>query len=240
VKARSFLWPWPEILFRQGFGTRHECLGLLAAGRVRHEGRVLAPDAEPVATDALVFEVDGTAWPWREPAIVLLHKPAGVECSQSPRDHASVLSLLPAPLRCRGVQPIGRLDVDTTGLLVLTDSGPLIHRLTHPKRHVSKVYLATTRHAVDASTAQALCSGVVLHDDPRPVRAAACEVMGPHTLRLTLTDGRYHQVKRMVAAVANRCEALHRVSFGPWQLPDDLPPGHWRWAGAAAEPAALA
>jgi 16S rRNA pseudouridine516 synthase len=230
MKAQAFLWPWPEILFRQGFGTRHECLGLLAGGRVRHEGRVVAADAPPVSTDGLVFEVDGTPWPWREPAIVLLHKPAGVECSRAPHEHAGVMSLLPLPLRRRGVQPIGRLDVDTTGLLVLTDDGALVHRLTHPKRHVSKVYVATTRHPVDAATAAALCAGVVLHDDPKPVRATACEVPDAHTLRLTITDGRYHQVRRMVAAVANRCEALHRVSFGAWTLPEDLAPGHWRWA----------
>ncbi len=74
----------------------------------------------------------------------------------------------------------------------------------------------------------------MLHVEPAPVRATACEVVDAHTLRLTLTDGRYHQVKRMVAAVANRCEALHRESFGPWRLPDDLPPGLWRWADAAA------
>jgi 16S rRNA pseudouridine516 synthase len=80
----------------------------------------------------------------------------------------------------------------------------------------------------------------VLHDDPAPVRAAACEVLDAHTLRLTLTDGRYHQVKRMVAAVANRCEALHRVSFGPWVLPADLAPGQWRWADRPASPSAPA
>lgn len=234
MKARAFCGPWPELLFRQGFGSRHECLGLLAAGRVRHEGRTVAPDDPPVSTDGLRFEVDGTAWPWQEPAIVLLHKPAGTECSQRPREHASVLSLLPAPLRRRGVQPVGRLDVDTTGLLVLTDDGPLIHRLTHPRRHVSKVYIATTRHPVDEAAAARLREGVVLHDDPRPVRAADCVLVDAHTLRLTLTDGRYHQVKRMVAAVGNRCEALHRVSFGPWVLPADLPPGHWCWADAPA------
>ncbi len=225
---------WGDVLFHQGFGSRHECLGLLAAGRVRCGGEPVADAAAEVATDGLVFEVDGTVWPWHERVLLLLHKPAGVECSRAPRDHPGVLSLLPAPLRRRGVQPVGRLDVDTTGLLLLTDDGALIHRLTHPRRHVAKVYLATTRHPVDAATAAALCAGVVLHDDPEPVRAAACEALDAHTLRITLTDGRYHQVKRMVAAVANRCEALHRVSFGPWALPADLPRGHWRWAEAAA------
>jgi 16S rRNA pseudouridine516 synthase len=231
---------WADILFRQGFGTRHECLGLLAAGQVRHGGTPATDPQAMVETAGLQFEVGGVHWPWCEPALVLLHKPAGVECSRTPRDHPGVLSLLPAPLRRRGVQPVGRLDVDTTGLLLLTDDGGLIHRYTHPKRHVAKVYLATTRHPVDAATAAALCAGVVLHDDPAPVRAAACEVLDAHTLRLTLTDGRYHQVKRMVAAVANRCEALHRVSFGPWVLPADLAPGQWRWADRPASPSAPA
>ncbi len=220
---------WPDILFQQGFGTRHECLGLLAGGRVRQAGAVVADATADVPTDGLQFEVDGVTWPWRQPAVLLLHKPAGYECSRVPRDHPGVLSLLPAPLQRRGVQPVGRLDADTTGLLVLTDDGALIHRLTHPKRKVAKVYVATTRHPVDEAAAAALCAGVVLHDDPAPVKAAACEVLDAHTLRLTLVDGRYHQVKRMVAAVANRCEALHRESFGPWVLPADLPPGHWVW-----------
>lgn len=234
MKARAFHLPWPELLFRQGFGTRHECLGLLAAGRVRHGGRTVGPLDPPISTDELVFEVDGTDWPWREPAIVLLNKPAGTECSQQPREHASVMSLLPAPLRRRGVQPVGRLDVDTTGLLVLTDDGPLIHRLTHPRRHVSKVYIASTRHPVDEAAAARLLAGVVLHDDPRPVRATDCALVDAHTLRLTITDGRYHQVRRMVAAVGNRCEALHRVSFGPWALPAELPAGQWCWVQSPA------
>jgi 16S rRNA pseudouridine516 synthase len=233
VSRRTSRQSWADVLFHQGFGSRHECLGLLAAGRVRQGGAPVGDAAAEVDTTGLVFEVDSTAWPWREHALVLLHKPAGVECSRAPREHPGVLALLPPPLRRRGVQPVGRLDVDTTGLLLLTDDGALIHRLTHPRRHVAKVYLATTRHPVDAATAAALCAGVVLHDDPQPVRAAACEVLDAHTLRLTLTDGRYHQVKRMVAAVANRCEALHRVSFGPWVLPGDLAPGQWRWADAA-------
>jgi 16S rRNA pseudouridine516 synthase len=223
---------WPDILFEQGFGTRHECLGLLAGGRVRHGGMVVNDALAEVPTDGLRFDVDGVTWPWRQPAVLLLNKPAGYECSRVPRDHPGVLSLLPAPLQRRGVQPVGRLDADTTGLLVLTDDGALIHRLTHPKRKVAKVYVATTRHPVDEAAVAALCAGVVLHDDPAPVRAAACEVLDAHTLRLTLVDGRYHQVKRMVAAVANRCEALHRESFGPWVLPADLPPGHWCWVDA--------
>jgi 16S rRNA pseudouridine516 synthase len=220
---------WADILFSQGFGTRAQCGALIAAGHVRHEGRTVGDADALVDTEGLHFEVEGRRWPYREHALVLLHKPAGCECSRRPGAHPSVMTLLPSPLQRRGVQPVGRLDADTTGALLLTDDGTMLHRLTHPKRHVAKVYLATTRHPVDADIAARLCEGVVLHDDPAPVRAAACEAIDLHTLRLTLTDGRYHQVKRMIAAVGNRCERLHREAFGPWQLPADLAPGRWIW-----------
>jgi 16S rRNA pseudouridine516 synthase len=165
----------------------------------------------------------------------MLHKPAGYECSTKPRHHPSVLALLPAPLRERGVQEVGRLDDDTTGLLLLTDDGTLIHRLTSPKHHVAKVYDVTCKHALAADTVARLLAGVVLDDDPQPVRAVACEVAGERQLRLTLTEGRYHQVKRMVAAIGNRVEALHRSAFGDWALPAELASGQWRWVDDAAE-----
>lgn len=222
-----------DLLFSQGFGSRRECSGLAVSGRVALPGRPAPGADEDLDAEGLLFVVDGQTWRYQAQAVLMLHKPAGYECSREPRDHPGVLSLLPPPLRRRGVQPVGRLDQDTTGLLLLTDQGSLIHRLTHPKRHVAKVYLATTRHAIDDAQVAALLHGVVLHDDPAPVRAAACQADGPHLLRLTLTDGRYHQVKRMVAAVGNRVEALHRCSFGPLQLGADLPPGHWRWLEAA-------
>jgi len=166
-------------------------------------------------------------------AVVLLHKPAGYECSAKPRHHPSVLALLPAPLRERGVQSVGRLDADTTGLLLLTDDGALIHRLTSPKQHVAKVYEVTCKHALAADTLARLRAGVVLDDDPEPVQAIACEGTGPSSLRMTLTEGRYHQVKRMLAAVGNRVEALHRSAVGGLALAPALPAGQWRWLGAA-------
>jgi len=221
--------PLARALHSQGFGTRRACEGLVLHGLVRIAGRVCEDPFEEVETEDLVLEVEGQPWPFHAKALVLLHKPSGYECSTRPRHHPSVLSLLPAPLRVRGVQPVGRLDEDTTGLLLLTDDGALIHRLTSPKRHVPKVYEVHTRHPVDAGVAQRLCEGVVLEDDPAPVRAAACEITGSHALRLTLTEGRYHQVKRMVAATGNRVEALHRSAMGTLQLPDDLKPGEWRW-----------
>jgi 16S rRNA pseudouridine516 synthase len=223
-----------QILFSQGFGTRRECEALVHAGLVLLAGRVALDPAEELATAGLVFNVRGHDWPFHPQALLMLHKPAGYECSRQPRHHPGVLSLLPEPLRRRGVQPIGRLDQDTTGLLLLTDDGALIHRLSSPKQHVPKVYVADCAEPVsDAQLAQ-LLAGVVLHDDPAPVRAAACSALDTRRLQLTLTEGKYHQVKRMVAATGNRVLNLQRIAFGALQLPTDLPPGQWRWVQAAA------
>ena len=203
----------------------------MLAGRVRVGGDVVD---DPFAdTDTTEVEVDGVRWPVHAKALLMLHKPAGYECSQKPRHHPSVMGLLPAPLQRRGVQPVGRLDADTTGLLLLTDDGALIHRLTSPKHHVPKVYEVTAKLPIDAAQLQALRDGVVLDDDPAPVRAAAVEATGELTLRLVLTEGKYHQVKRMVAAAGNRVEALHRSAFGPLTL-GGLAPGHWAWLDPAA------
>ena len=218
-----------QILFSQGFGTRRECEGQIASGLVSVQGRICDESSERFNTAGLHFSVQGVAWPYREHALIVLHKPAGCECSQKPRHHPSVYSLLPAPLRRRDVQAIGRLDEDTTGLLLFTDDGALIHRLTSPKHHVAKVYEITCKHAVDEAQAQRLVEGVVLLDQTTPVRAAACEVTGATQLRLTLREGKYHQVKRMIAAVGNRVDALHRSEFGAFALPSDLPSGTWRW-----------
>jgi 16S rRNA pseudouridine516 synthase len=124
------------------------------------------------------------------------------------------------------------LDQDTTGMLLLTDDGQFIHRMSSPRHHVPKVYEVTVKHPLDAMQNERLLAGVVLDDDPKPVRAAACEAVGPHRLRLTLTEGKYHQVKRMVAAVGNRVEGLHRSRIGSLDLPADLAPGAWRWLNA--------
>lgn len=217
------------ILFSQGFGTRRECVGRVLDGEVTIAGRVCDNPDEDFATEGLMFSVDGREWPFHDKALVVLHKPAHYECSMKPRHHPSVMSLLPAPLRTRGLQPVGRLDQDTTGLLLLTDDGALIHRLTSPKRHVPKTYEVVAKHPVSAAQIQALHDGVVLDDDPSPVRAQAVEQTGERTLRLTLTEGRYHQVKRMVAAAGNRVDALHRSRIGALELPADLAPGQWRW-----------
>lgn len=218
-----------QVLFSQGFGARRECEGLILGGHVVLAGAVCNDPFFEVEPEGLVFQVGGEAWPYHARALVLLNKPDGYECSQKPKHHPSVMSLLPLPLRVRGLQPVGRLDADTTGLLLLTDDGALIHRLTSPKKHVPKVYEIECAEPVDARQRDALLAGVVLNDDPAPVRAAGCELTGPASLRMTLLEGKYHQVKRMVAATGNAVVGLHRSRYGVLALPDDLKPGEWRW-----------
>ena len=230
-----------QVLYSQGFGARRECEGLIASGLVTVAGRRCENPFEEFEPEGLVFAVRGEAWPYRAKALIVLNKPAGHECSQKPKHHPSVYSLLPPPLRRRDVQAVGRLDEDTTGLLLLTDDGGLIHRWTSPKHHVPKVYEIGCKHPVTDAQVQQLLAGVTLIDDPVPVRAATAEVTGAfeglhppsmadlHGLRMTLTEGKYHQVKRMVAAVGNRVEALHRSRYGALVLPADLAPGEWRW-----------
>ena len=248
-----------EILYSQGFGTRRVCAGLIQQGHVQiylddtgnaSETPLLCTDSamEIGATGAkkgtnvlsnFRFKVQGVDWPYFEKAYLMLHKPAGTECSQKPSTYPSIYTLLPSPLRMRpqksavqGVQAVGRLDQDTTGLLLLSDDGQFIHRMSSPKKHLPKVYEVTVKHPLDDKQVQRLLAGVVLDDDPKPVKAAACEAVASHHLRLTLTEGKYHQVKRMLAAVGNRVEGLHRSRIGDLVLPDDLAAGQWRWLRA--------
>jgi 16S rRNA pseudouridine516 synthase len=239
-----------QILFSQGFGTRRLCAGLIQFGEVRVGGELVDDPSASFDTEGLVVEVQGRAWPFHAQALVMLHKPSGYECSQKPKHHPSVLSLLPAPLRERGLQPIGRLDEDTTGLLLLTDDGKLIHQFTSPKQHLPKVYEARCKHPLTAEMVERLRSGVALHEPggrEEIASAEGAEAVGEHLLRLTLIEGKYHQVKRMVAAVGNRVEGLHRPQFGALTLPADLAPGQWCWVDgpervsvASATPAAPA
>ncbi len=220
-----------QIVFSQGFGARRACEGLVLGGFVAIGGVIHDDPFEDLDPEGLLLNVEGKDWPYHAKALIALNKPAGYECSLKPKHHPSVHSLLPAPLRTRGLQPIGRLDEDTTGVLLFTDDGALVHRLTSPKHHVPKVYEVRCKHPVDAEQIARLLAGVLLHDDNETVCATACEATGEHALRLTLTEGKYHQVKRMVAAVGNRVETLERSAFGGIRI-DGMVPGAWRWADA--------
>jgi 16S rRNA pseudouridine516 synthase len=223
-----------QILFSQGFGTRRQCRQLIAEGEVSVGAQICDDPAAQFDPQAAVFEfnVHGERWQFHADAYLMLHKPAGYECSQKPKSHPSVYGLLPAPLRERGrggVQAVGRLDQDTTGLLLFSDDGQFIHRMASPKHLVPKVYEVTTNEPVSPKQAAQLLAGVVLEDDPAPVRALACAATAPCQISLTLTSGKYHQVKRMLAAVGNHVTRLHRSRIGALALPADLAQGQWRW-----------
>lgn len=222
-----------RLLQSQGFGSRKECRQLVRNGWLTINGeRIEDPflEVEPVG---LRFEVDDEPWEYREKAYLMVNKPEGYECSRDPMFNKGVFALLPEPLVERGVQPVGRLDSDTTGLLLMSDDGQFIHALTSPKRKVPKTYRVGLKHAADAAFTQKLLDGVWLNDETEATQAAGAELVEPTVLLLTITEGKYHQVKRMVAAAGNRVEALCRVAVGGLALPDDLPEGEWRWLGEA-------
>jgi 16S rRNA pseudouridine516 synthase len=218
-----------RALQSQGFGSRKGSAARVRAGAVAVNGVVCDDPEAEVDPDGLELTLDGVTWRYREKAYVLMHKPAGHECSHHPSHHPSVFALLPPPLLLRGVQCVGRLDQDTTGLLLFSDDGQFIHRMISPKKGVAKVYRAVCAEPVSDAMLAALRTGVQLNDEPAPIAALACERLDEHTLRLALAEGKYHQVKRMIGATGNRVDSLHREAIGDYVLPADLPPGAWRW-----------
>lgn len=218
-----------KILFSQGFGTRRYCSDLVFADLVKVNG-VLAEDPEArIQTEGLVLNVEGKDWEYHEKAYIVFNKPPNYECSHKTTHHPSVYSLLPAPFVERGMQCVGRLDFDTTGLLLISDDGQFIHKMTTPKKNIGKVYQITTSDPIKPSQMEHLLHGVVLDDDPKPCQATACEQISENVLAMTIVEGRYHQVKRMMAAVGNHVAKLHRVKIGAYTMPDNLVEGEWRW-----------
>lgn len=218
-----------RLLRSQGFGSRPECRSLICNGRVRINGALSTDPYIDLEPEGLIFSVDEESWAFRKNAYVILNKPANYECSQKPKYHPSVYSLLPRPLLTRGIQSVGRLDEDTTGLLLFSDDGQFIHTYTSPKKKIAKIYEVTIKHPADESLVASLLAGVKLNDEPLPIAAAACEICSDYLLRLTVTEGKYHLVKRMIAAAGNRVEALRRIAIGGLSLPQDLAPGEWSW-----------
>jgi 16S rRNA pseudouridine516 synthase len=172
--------------------------------------------------------VYGDPWQYREHVYIALNKPADYECSRKPSHHPGVLSLLPEQFALRDVQPVGRLDHETTGLLLMSDDGSFIHAQSSPKRHIPKVYVATTHDAVTPQLVKHLLGGVKLHDEPAPLAAVVCEMLDTHQLKIVLEQGKYHQVKRMLAAAGNHCTALRRTEIGKLKLNTlGLAEGEW-------------
>lgn len=220
-----------KYLQAQGIGSRKLCQALIADERVAINGAIIADSKAEIAPESVhELRIDDEAYaPIPLPFYYIrLHKPAGYETSHKPRDYPSVFSLLPPHIRATHPQAIGRLDADTTGVLIITNDGNLNHRLTSPKYHAQKHYVVTLKHPADETLCARLCAGVLLADEEETVRALSAELMSPTQLKMVLTEGKYHQVKRMVAAVGNRVEALHRERFHHWHC-DDLAPNEWQF-----------
>lgn len=222
-----------RILHNQGFGARKLCRILVINEEVTVNGE---PCDDPDATfelENLHYTIKGEAWDYREKSYLMMHKPSNYECSHKTQHHPTIYSLLPHPLVERGVQCIGRLDEDTTGLILISDDGQFIHRMSSPKHKVPKVYEVTCKHAVSDEQIAHILKGVQLIDEDAPIAALACTKISDHVIHMTLAEGKYHQVKRMVAAISNRVEALRRIKIGRLELPQDLKLGEWRWLSEA-------
>ncbi len=217
-----------RILQSQGVGSRKWCRELIASGEVAVNGQVIDDYRAVFDTDGFQFTLFDEEWLYREHVYIALNKPQNYECSRKPSHHPGVLSLLPEEFSWREVQAVGRLDHDTTGLLLLSDDGAFIHAQSSPKRHVPKIYQATTAEPVTAELVNRLLAGVQLHDEPAPIAAVSCRQSGDRQLEIVLEQGKYHQVKRMLAAAGNHCAALHRAAIGNLFLKDlELAEGEW-------------
>lgn len=217
-----------RILQSQGFGSRKWCRELISEGEVEIAGESITDYRVAMETDGLEFTLFDETWKYREHVYIALNKPANFECSRKPSHHPGVLTLLPEQFAWRDVQPVGRLDHDTTGLLLMSDDGAFIHAQSSPKRHVPKIYVATTHEPITDELVEQLLRGVQLHDEPAPLAAQSCCKIDTHLLEIVLEQGKYHQVKRMLAAAGNHCMALNRSAIGKLRLEDlDLDEGEW-------------
>ncbi|AEJ20840.1 pseudouridine synthase [Gracilinema caldarium] len=223
-----------KILQSQGFGSRNECSALIRQKHVHIDERPVADPAEEWDYETIRFiKIDTDTWPFFSQLYLALNKPSGYECSQQPTHHPSVFELFPPQFIKRGIQSAGRLDWDTEGLLLFTDDGPCIHALTSPKKQVTKTYRAGTARPITDEIITKLKTGVLLRDETEPVRAQECIKTGELELELVIDEGKYHQVRRMIAAAGNHCTRLERIAIGSLQLSDlHLERGQWCYLSA--------
>ena len=222
-----------RLLANLGYGSRADVARLARSGRVRLDDAPLRDPGGKVAVTpdlAARLTVAGAPLDPLPGLVIAMHKPLGATCSHRD-DGPLVHDLLPARWRRRSpaISTVGRLDKETSGLLLLTDDGDLLHRIISPKRHIPKTYRATLARPLTGAEADLFAAGtLMLKGEETPLAPATLEPLSATEARLTITEGRYHQVRRMFAALGNHVEALHRESLGGLVLPDDLGPGDWR------------
>ena len=219
-----------KLLASTGRWSRSEGKRLVREGRVLADGRIAASAEEKYDPETVALVVDGAAVPLRRFVYVMLHKPAGVLSATEDGKGKTVLELLPEEYRRRGLFPVGRLDKDTEGLLLLTDDGQLAHDLLSPRKHVDKRYYARVEGTLDAGDCAAFAAGMTLGDG-LVCLPAGLEILssGAESEALvTIREGKFHQIKRMLAARGKPVRYLKRLSMGPLRLDDSLAPGEWR------------
>ena len=225
-----------KLLANMGYGSRKEIAMLARAGLIVLDGAPLHQADQRVAvTPDLPARLQVQGAPLDPPPglALMLHKPLGVTCSHKEAGPL-VYDLLPGRWRRRepAISTVGRLDKDTSGLLLLTDDGGLLHRIISPRHHVSKRYRVTLDRPMQGDEAERFAAGgLLLEGDDKPLLPAELEALSPTEAFLTITEGRYHQVRRMFAAVGNHVNVLHRDRVGGLDLPTDLPAGRWRLMG---------
>ncbi len=218
-----------KILQSQGFGSRAVSAKMIKMGMVHIDGEKCYDGEKLFPLENLEFEVDGKKSIYKEKLYILMDKPEGYECSHNPDFHASVFSLLPNEFLGRNLQCVGRLDVDTTGLLLFSDDGEFIHRYTSPKKHIPKTYLVECKHEVSDEMIGNLLNGVLLKQEEISSKALEVNRKSTHEIELSISEGKYHQVKRMISAAGNRVEKLRRISVGEHTIPSELKSGEWRY-----------
>ena len=222
-----------RLLANLGYGSRRDVTDLVARRQVVLDGAVVKDAGAKIAIAADLpgrLVVSGQPLDPPAPLTLLMHKPLDVVCSHR-EPGRSVYELLPPRWRARepALSSIGRLDKDTSGLLLITDDGPFLHRVISPRSHVAKRYVATLARPLKGDEAEVFVVGTLMLEGEKDALApAVLEPLGPTEARLTITEGRYHQVRRMFAAVGNHVTALHRDRIGGLALPADLAPGAWR------------
>ena len=231
-----------KLVANLGYGSRRDVQGLVRAGRIRL-GEALATEADRklTAAEAADLLIDGAPIDPLPGVVLLMNKPLGLTCSTKEAGPL-VYDLLPERWRRREppLSTVGRLDKDTSGLLLLTDDGALLHRIISPKTHLPKRYRATLARPLRGDEAEAFAAGTLMLDgETKPLLPARLEVLGPTEAHLTILEGRYHQVRRMFAAVSNHVVALRREAIGELGLADDLGEGEFRVLSEAEISAAL-
>jgi len=234
-----------RLLANLGYGSRREVTALVGRRQVVLDGAVLKDSGARIAVAADLparMTVAGQPVDPPAPLTILMHKPLDVVCSHREAGR-SVYELLPHRWRARipALSTIGRLDKDTSGLLLITDDGPFLHRVISPRSHVAKRYVAALDRPLEGGEGEVFAAGtLLLEGETDPLAPALLEPLGPKEARLTITEGRYHQVRRMFAAVGNHVVALHRDRIGGLELPADLAAGDWRILGAPQQAAIFA